>query len=320
MERDDIHILARHSDLPPQHIDQLLKENIYPKPVDWLRFGKWTFLALGIGLSLSGVVFFFAYNWQYLPKFVKMGVIAMAIVSLVMLYLFAKWESTVKKTLLTAACVLTGVLFAVYGQIYQTGANAFDFFLAWTLFSVVWVAIARFPVLWCVFIVLLNTTFFFYIQQLAPATVGKELFPLWALLNFLLFLYVHLRPRLISGQEVAPKWLTYLLVAATVAFASLGFEVSIRESDDWVRLSVCILLTLTVGATFYRLGHHSRSIFLIVSVCILVLFVGISTMTRYMRGPEAIRLAATSLFLLLALFFMVRYLLKLNQNWKNETR
>ena len=42
------------------------------------------------------------------------------------------------------ATFLIGTLFAVFGQIYQTGADAYDLFLGWTLFTILWAVAIRF--------------------------------------------------------------------------------------------------------------------------------------------------------------------------------
>src|SRR5690606_13169214 len=52
-----------------------------------------------------------------------------------------------------------------FGQVYQTGANAFDFFLVWTLCISLWVLISNFAPLWLLYLVLINTTFLLYYNQ-----------------------------------------------------------------------------------------------------------------------------------------------------------
>ncbi|MBO7203321.1 MAG: DUF2157 domain-containing protein, partial [Paludibacteraceae bacterium] len=42
----------------------------------WLRFSEVLTLSLGAGLLLSGIIFFFAYNWETIHRFVKMGIVA----------------------------------------------------------------------------------------------------------------------------------------------------------------------------------------------------------------------------------------------------
>ena len=69
IQREDIHIISRHSDLTTDAIEQVLKENVYNDKVAWQKFLQLFFIALGIGFTVAGIIFFFAYNWADLHKF-----------------------------------------------------------------------------------------------------------------------------------------------------------------------------------------------------------------------------------------------------------
>ena len=105
----------------------------------WQKFFRLFFISLGVGFTVSGIVFFFAYNWADLNKFIKIGLIEALIITTISLVLFLRININTRNIILTGASVLVGVLFAVFGQIYQTGANAYDFFLVWTIFVTLWV-------------------------------------------------------------------------------------------------------------------------------------------------------------------------------------
>ena len=167
IEREDIHIIAQHSNWSEQHIANVLKKNIYNDKESWQKFLRLFFFSLGVGFTTAGVIFFFAYNWADLHKFVKIGLIESLIIISTFIILFSKISLEIKNILLTAGSILVGVLFAVFGQIYQTGANAYDFFLGWTLSIGIWVFVSNFAPLWLVFIALINTTLILYAQQVA---------------------------------------------------------------------------------------------------------------------------------------------------------
>ena len=86
----------------------------------------------------------------------------------VLLAVFTRWSTLVKQVLLTGATFLTGTLFAVFGQIYQTGADAYHLFLGWTLFTFLWAVAIRFAPLWLTFIGLLSITIWLYVIQIVP--------------------------------------------------------------------------------------------------------------------------------------------------------
>ena len=144
IEREDIHILSQHSNLSESTIDQMLREQVYSGKQDWQKFLRLFFISLGVGFTAAGILFFFAYNWADLHKFAKIGLIEALVVISTLVVIFSKVTLDIKNILLTGASILVGVLFAVFGQIYQTGANAYDFFLGWTMAITIWVLIANY--------------------------------------------------------------------------------------------------------------------------------------------------------------------------------
>ena len=167
IQREDIYIIGGNSNLSEQGIDKALKENIYNNKEAWQKFLELFLITLGVGFTVSGIVFFFAYNWADLHKFAKFGLVEGLIIITTGIVLFIKINNTLKSIILTASAILVGVLFAVFGQIYQTGANAYDFFLAWTVFVTLWVIVSNFAGMWLLFLVLINTTFILYSEQVA---------------------------------------------------------------------------------------------------------------------------------------------------------
>lgn len=171
--REDLHLIGRITELPAESIQQALEEHVYRDKQEWRRFLPIFFLSLGIGFTVAGILFFFAYNWASLHKFVRIGLIEGLLVIATLAVLLSKLSPLVRKLILTGAAVLVGVLLAVFGQVYQTGADAYDLFLAWTLAIALWVAVAHFAPLWLLFILLCNITYYLY--SLQTGAYGIEL-------------------------------------------------------------------------------------------------------------------------------------------------
>ena len=167
IHQKDVHIISRHSNLTKDEVGRILKENVYHNKEAWYTFFRYFLISLGVGFTVSGIVFFFAYNWADLHKFAKIGLTEGMLLATVVIVLLVKMNDQIRNIVLTGASVLVGVLFAVFGQIYQTGADAYDFFLAWTLFITLWVCVAHFAPLWLLYLVLINTTLLLYTQQVA---------------------------------------------------------------------------------------------------------------------------------------------------------
>lgn len=88
---------------------------------------------LGFTLILSGLVYFFAFNWEEMPANYKFISIETALCCACYgAYAFSLAELTGKLSM-SAACILLGIFLAVFGQIYQTGADAYTLFLTWSI-------------------------------------------------------------------------------------------------------------------------------------------------------------------------------------------
>ena len=146
----------------------LFRQPMYADKKQWKQFLSIFLLAAGVGFTVAGIIFFFAYNWEDLPKFAKLGIVQTLLVASVLLTVFTRWNILIKQIILTGATFLVGTLFAVFGQIYQTGADAYDLFLGWTLFTILWAVAIRFTPLWLTFIGLLCTTIWLYAMQIVP--------------------------------------------------------------------------------------------------------------------------------------------------------
>lgn len=179
IDRNVLHLLAKHGNMSSQELKLAYhKSKIHPQRDEWLDISYRFFMAAGILLLMSGIIFFFAYNWGDLHKFAKLGLVQGGIVAIAGGLLFLKPSEFILKLGLTAISVLVGVAFAVYGQIYQTGADAYDFFLGWTIFVTAWVAISSFPFLWLFYLILINITLQLYLIQVHQVWSDEYLYGL----------------------------------------------------------------------------------------------------------------------------------------------
>ncbi|MBU2704511.1 DUF2157 domain-containing protein [Zooshikella marina] len=146
-----LHHLFQQGALPRQAYYQAL-DMIRPDDY-WLRWAERHLMLIGSILLLAGIMFFFAYNWQELHRFGKLGLLEVGVTLTALLSLVSRFSLAARQVLLTSAVVLTGILFAVFGQIYQTGADAYTLFLSWAVVTLPWVALARLPAPWAIWFV-----------------------------------------------------------------------------------------------------------------------------------------------------------------------
>ncbi|MCS6173718.1 DUF2157 domain-containing protein [Shewanella baltica] len=127
----------------------------------------------------SGVIFFFAYNWQSLGHFAKFGLIEVAILLAIAAFAWlyyrtnsfsaashshshsnqsndSRFGGTTANGVLLAASVLVGGLLALVGQTYQTGADPWQLFALWALVILPFTWVAGFDGLWLLLVGLIN--------------------------------------------------------------------------------------------------------------------------------------------------------------------
>ena len=314
IQRQDLEIINRHSNIDEPGIAKIFTEEIYNTRETWQQFLRLFFITLGIGFTVSGIIFFFAYNWADLNKFVKIGLTELLIVATTCVLLFAKLSKTIRNIILTGAAALVGALFAVYGQVYQTGANAYDFFLGWTVFIALWVFISGFAPLWLLFLLLVNTTFYFYSQQVAkdwsPVFVCNALF----LLNAAAVIAAVLVSKFRKNIEV-PKWFLNFVSLAAITFATIGMVlgISIPDSPNFPLLIGSVIIIYSLGI-WYSWTEKAVFYFAVIPFSIIIIISAI--MLKNSLEEETILLLGV--FIIVSITLVIKNLLTLQKKWKNE--
>ena len=132
--RDQLIPLIEEGHIPKEKIDEALSiTKVFPNEKDWLVFIGQLLLWLG-GIAIAfAVMFFIAYNLDNIGKFVQFG----AIEALIAISVFTYWKfydhPIASKVSLLSASILLGVLLALYGIIYQTGADTWQLFFTWAM-------------------------------------------------------------------------------------------------------------------------------------------------------------------------------------------
>lgn len=111
------------------------------------------FLVLCLGAATAAqaaaaIVFHFAANWWGMAPAVKLGIIDLLLVLCAVAAALAPPASFARSAWAVAGAVLSGVLFGVHGQIWQTGADAWELFALWTALAALWAGLARSDAVW----------------------------------------------------------------------------------------------------------------------------------------------------------------------------
>jgi uncharacterized membrane protein len=136
-----------------------------PTAGEWLRFIDRLLIASGVIFLIAGIFFFFAFNWDDLPRLAQFAVIQSAVVIATVLAFILNIDTWSGRVALGAAAMLVGATFAVVGQAYQTGADSYTLFRLWAIVITGWVLISRWNILWFIWLVLINITITTYWWQ-----------------------------------------------------------------------------------------------------------------------------------------------------------
>lgn len=201
-----VHRLWRAGAVPPgRYADALAMAR---DDTAWALWGRRLLLALAVGQVLAAVVFFFAWNWADLPGLVKIALtlgltVACALASRL------KIRVEARRALLFASGLLIGVTLAVFGQHFQTGADAWQLFALWAALLVPWATTRKSPALWALWLVVAETGLALYLDTLPrddrPGDVVLALLPAVAVAAHDLW------------PGTVPRWLGLTALAAVLA-------------------------------------------------------------------------------------------------------
>ncbi|OAV45650.1 DUF2157 domain-containing protein [Lewinella sp. 4G2] len=268
--------LAARKEIDAPTYAQRLQENVEPNARAWQRFTATGLLAFGLGLLACGLIFLLAFNWDALSKWQKLTIAALGVATPTLLALTNLFSAGNRKILMTVAAFMVGGLFAVYGQIYQTGADAFEYFLAWTWFITIWAIVVDFPALWLIWLAAFNFTLYFYGEQMLNGWRTYEMLSIQFVLSALILLGLATWSR--KRSKPYPRWFLNVIALAVATLGCVAIMFSTWHDDENGRyviirfaILIVIVLALVVGKAYRWLGlMASMALSLIVSIAVLI--------------------------------------------------
>ncbi len=172
---------------------------------------------LGAALTLAGVVCFFAFNWDQMGKVLKLGLPLIAFIITGFWGAFTGLEKQSSQILAFCSAFLIGVCFAVFGQVYQTGADAWQLFFTWALCILPFAFIVSTAALWMLFVIVSNIFLFLYSADFMS---GKPTLLLLTSYNILFTVFAFAAER--ANSFLNRKWFLYTVFIAAAAYAFCG--------------------------------------------------------------------------------------------------
>jgi len=295
-----------------KHIEQAIDlANAKPSPVDWLIFLKSLFIWLGAIALCSGVIFFFAYNWNDISRMHKFAMVELLMAVSVIAYLLLPPQRMVNVVGLMVMCLLTGAALALMGQTYQTGADTWQLFAVWTALIIPWVLLSRASSLWILWLTLLNLSFLFYLEinrgLLGFVFREEEWFWVFALVNTLLLIFFELNQSSQIGQVQISKYIRFKnRIAAQVCVLTAGFFmtclafVAIFDTSSYYGAGLLAYIGWVVAA-FYFYRYQLKDLFVIsfgaLSVISVIVAIIIESLADFF-GDGAFLLLTSTIILL----------------------
>lgn len=256
----------------------LMVSGVRPDSTDWRRFIDRSLLLLGALSCAFAILFFVAYNWYEIGRFTKFGLVQAAIVLAIGCYWKLGVNKLSAKVSLLAAAILVGVLLALYGQTYQTGADPWQLFFSWALLLLPWALLGRFAAIWVVWLLLVNLSLVLYHQTIGNAfwlMFDAEQGLLWLLFVFnglALIVWEVLMPRL---EWLSARWAVRLL--ATVSGSSITWLVILAIFESRNSDFTSILAWLCWMSAMYFIYRKIRpDLFMLAGICLSGIMVTIS--------------------------------------------
>ncbi len=312
--RNLIHSIARNSNWNSGGIKNKLNQSgVYSHQSDWQKFLYISLLSLGACFTVTGIIFFLAFNWTGLHKFVKLSLVQGVIISCIGLISISRIDQKIKDIVLLWASLLVGALFAVFGQIYQTGANAYDFFLGWTVFIALWVIVSKFPPLWLLFISLINITFWLYTKQVSSAFSNIDPYNILFVFNSLVIIgmkWFHYKGKL----SILPNWFIRLIALASISYITFSLCYSIAINDLVQEQAIPSLLAVVAFSLALRDAFKTKDVFYLCIVPLSVIIV-ISSIIIQMVGHGSEIFLLIAIFIIGSISLQISQIIKLNKKW-----
>lgn len=220
------------------------KTNVWP--TDWRAFLTKMAWGLAVLLLASGLVTWIAANWPGWGPLAKLslaqGAIAVsALLALLMRRRHGSWDSDlgVSAALTGLAAVGCGGLFALIGQVYQTGADPWQLFALWAALILPWVLTVRSVFLSVLWLVVLNAAVYLW--------TDTQIIHWWrgGLLTWPIWLGLGINALLLLAAETVwrPRRDPWRLLARCASVAVAGFIALLAlEQGRWTALALYLAM------------------------------------------------------------------------------
>lgn len=225
---------------------------------------------LGISLVLTGIIYFFAANWQGLDRFDKIALCLALLCSFYVLHFLLRYvhrHPFLSDWTLVAASIVFGIAIALVGQIYNAHADSYILFFIWMIAALLLALITTYAPFYVLSFLLAQLTMFTFISPSSylPDWAGIELLVMYVVimaLNATLFFVC--RQKWIHSKTL--YYLAYVMALGT------GFTITVDPNLPFHELSNTLYVLLLVGIIIYWYRIAEQRAMLIISSIIAEIY------------------------------------------------
>ena len=252
------------------------------------------FLIFSIVFLIAGITSFTAYNWATMSNVEKLAVPSVLIIAGLVAYLFLEKE-IYKNLAIFFSSFMIGTLFAVYGQVYQTGADVWVLFRNWAIFLIIpMVATGYYSVMTLFSIVVAISTSFYLDLYLSGAIV-----PFLSSLTFgiILMVYPFLQKRF--NFKFNNIFYNTMIGIFYICFMTSGFAAIIV--DDYSFIALILYIAFVGGIYLVGCGQLKKITVKIFSITALGFF-GVAFIMKMIKN---IFFTNVTVYILLSLLVII---------------
>jgi uncharacterized membrane protein len=281
MNRQELDAFVEHHALsPPAARAALDLSRARPTAQEVAEFVVRVLFLAGVLSIAFGVVFFVAANWDALAVLGRFALTQTVLVACVALALWRTPPHGLGRNAALMAFIMTGVLLALFGQTYQTGADTYELFLGWAVLGLPFAAAAQWSVACAAWLMVLDVALLLFFGWRPETGWLWLVFAGWRGLHPAAVLLVPTVPNLLvwlasqrlGGTRFAhlvPRWLGRLALAWAVGFATWSGALAIFEGGAGVggsrATSLGAVIALLAGIAAYAVRAR-RDVFPLAAV------------------------------------------------------
>ena len=268
MNRNELDAFADHYGLTEEGVASALAlANARPSRPEVERLGVRALYLAGVLSVAAGVVFWVAANWGALGVFGRFALVQGVLLAAVAVALWRPPPHAVGRHALLLAFIVTGALFALFGQTYQTGADVYELFLSWSLLGLLLVIAAQWSVPWAAWMLVLNVALALFCGArpeaglfwlaLAPWDLSQSQLLLVPLVINVVLWVASVALEGTRSSPLAPAWLGRLALACAVGYGTwAGMIVVVRSEAGAGIAGLLVPLVVFAGVAMHTLRRR----------------------------------------------------------------